>query len=134
MQLDDGASRGRTRVALGCCWSGSACARILDDPIIIGYADGVPRPSATPETERRVEVLLGALFKDLGRGGETIADVARDAGLAHETVRRLLKNPTGRDRSGPGFFVVAAIARARGVSLETIADATLPLTSVGRDR
>lgn len=104
------------------------------NPIIIGYDRSVPRPSATPDTERRVDMLLGALFKDLGKGGETIADVARNAGLAHETVRRLCKNPTGRDRSGPGFFVVAAIARARGISLETLADATLMAESVGRHR
>jgi hypothetical protein len=32
-------------------------------------------------------------------------------------------------RSGPGFFVVAAIARARGVSLDWLASETLDLAA-----
>jgi len=134
MQGDGGASSKTASVPSASRPSRSTRTEVHLNPIIIGYSVGVPRPSATPDTERRVELLLGALFKDLDRGGETIADVARHAGLAHETVRRLWKNPTGRDRSGPGFFVVAAIARARGISLETLADAALPAKSVGRDR
>ena len=89
------------------------------------YHHRVPRPRATDASERRVARLVDLLFRGLGDGSETIADVARSAGLEHETVRRLWRNPGGRRRSGPGFFVVAALARARGVSLDRLASESL---------
>ena len=68
--------------------------------------------------------LIDLLFRGLGDDGETVADIARRSGLGHETVRRLWRNPGGRKRTSPAFFVVAAIARARGVSLDELAEET----------
>lgn len=85
----------------------------------------MPRPCASVLTEQRVARLVDLLFEGLGGQGETIADVARSAGLEHETVRRLCRNPGGRYRTSPGFFVVAALARARGLSLDWLAAETL---------
>jgi hypothetical protein len=82
----------------------------------------MPRTAADAHTVDQVERLVRRLFEGLGRGGETIADVARRAELPHETVRRLFRNPGARNRSGPGFLIVAAIARARGVSLDELAE------------
>jgi hypothetical protein len=85
----------------------------------------MPRRAADERSERRVARLIDLLLGDVEGGGETIASIARAAGLDHETVRRLSRNPGGRMRSGPGFFVVAAIARARGVSLDWLAAETI---------
>jgi len=90
----------------------------------------MPRRPADVASERRVAQLVALLFDDFGGDGETIADLARGAGLSHETVRRLCRHPDGKDRSGPGFFVVAAIARARGVSLDRLAELTIPSQSI----
>jgi hypothetical protein len=76
---------------------------------------------------RLVDLLLG----NVGDDGQSIAAIARTAGLEHETVRRLWRNPGGRKRSGPGFFVVAALARARGVSLDWLASQTLENHTTG---
>lgn len=76
--------------------------------------------------------LVTRLFHDFGRNGETVAEVARAAGLSHETVRRLRRHPDGKDRSGPGFFVVAAIARARGISLDGLAESTVLVQQIRR--
>lgn len=92
------------------------------DPIVIGYDLVMPRRAADIQSEERVQRMVHRLFDGLGHDGETVADVARRAELPHETVRRLLRNPGGRSRSGPGFFIVAAIARARGISLDAIAE------------
>lgn len=85
----------------------------------------MPRPCASASSEDRVARLVDLLFDGLGDQGKTIADVARDAGLGHETVRRLRLNPGGRYRTSPGFFVIAAVARAQGVSLDWLAAETL---------
>lgn len=71
--------------------------------------------------------LVALLFEGADEEGDTPAAIARRSGLGHETIRRLWRHPGSRDRSGPGFFVVAAIARARGVSLDYLADETLNL-------
>ena len=81
----------------------------------------VPHPGATQETDRRVAALLASLFVSLDAGDTTVADLARHAGLAHETVRRLWRNPGGRLRYGPGFFIVAALAEAQAMSLDELA-------------
>jgi len=87
----------------------------------------VPRQRATDADDEKVERLVSVLLGDLDRveASETVASVAREADLGHETVRRLLRNPGGRLRSGPSFFVVAAIARARQISLDRLASAVL---------
>lgn len=69
--------------------------------------------------------LVALLFRGVGDDGETIADIARRSELGHETVRCLWRNAGGRKRTSPAFFVVAAIARARGVSLDQLAEETL---------
>ena len=85
----------------------------------------MPRTAATVESEARVARLTELLFGGLADGGDTVAEVSRRSGLGHETVRRLWRNPGNTKRTSPAFFVVAAIARARGVSLDHLADETL---------
>lgn len=81
----------------------------------------MPHPRATDVTEARVRRLTGALFAAVDDGNLTVAQLAEAAGLKHETVRRLRVNPAQRNRYGPGFFIVAAIAQAQGLSLDEIA-------------
>lgn len=69
--------------------------------------------------------LVARLFEGVEAGEPTVGDIAKEAALSHETVRRLYRNPGHRLRYGPGFFIVAAIARARGISLDDLADATM---------
>lgn len=78
-------------------------------------------------TERRVSRLVQLLFNDFADERGAIAALASAARLEHETVRALLRNPGGRKRTSPAFFVVASIARARGISLDAIAEETLDL-------
>jgi hypothetical protein len=82
----------------------------------------MPRRPADEQSEARVQRMVHRLFTGFGQGGETLADLARRADLPHETIRRILRNPGGRNRSGPGFFIVVAIARARGISLDELAE------------
>ena len=91
----------------------------------------MPRTPGTIESESRVALLVDTLFQGIGGDGDTVADLARRSGLRHETVRRLWRNPGGRKRTSPAFFVVAAIARARGLSLDQLADETLGSSSGG---
>lgn len=76
------------------------------------------------QSEKRVQRLVGLLLASVDDKNRTVADVATEAGLPHETVRRLRRNPGGKSRSGPGFFVVAALARAQGLSLDELAART----------
>jgi hypothetical protein len=89
------------------------------------------RSAATPEIDERVGRLVSALFIDLEEAGDTIAEIARRAELGHETVRRLWRNPGHRLRTGPSFLIVAAIARARRLSLDELAAFALEDVSVG---
>ena len=90
-------------------------------PINIGlHLARMPRPSATHQTEQRVQRLLVELLRPLDSGEMTVAKLATEAGLGHETVRRLWRNPTGALRYGPGFFIVAALAAATNVSLDDL--------------
>lgn len=81
----------------------------------------MPHPGASAETEERVDRLVRVLLGSLDAGSTTVAELARAAGLEHETVRRLWRNPGGRFRYGPGFFIVDALARAEGLSLDALA-------------
>lgn len=85
----------------------------------------MPRLPASDASERRVARLVELLFKGFGDDGQSVAELARSSGLEHETVRRLWRNPGARKRSGPGFFVVAALAKARGVSLDWLASESI---------
>ena len=85
----------------------------------------MPRPAATAASEQRVARLVELLFEGAEDKGETPAVLADLTHLGHETIRRLWRHGGGRPRSGPGFFIVAAIARARGVSLDWLAEQTM---------
>ena len=110
---------------------GRALRRWHDDPpLVVSRARsnsywttviGVPHPGASAETEERVDRLVRVLLGSLDAGSTTVAELARVAGLEHETVRRLWRNPGGRLRYGPGFFIVDALARAEGLSLDALA-------------
>ena len=89
------------------------------------FVNAMAFPHATALTPHLAQ-LVTLLFDDFGRDGATIAELARGAGLSHETVRRLRLHPDGTDRYGPGFFVIAAIARVRGMSLDHLAEVTVP--------
>lgn len=83
------------------------------------------RRRADQRTDQRAERLRVMLFDGIEDAGESVASIARRCDLGHETVRRLYRNPGGRLRTGPSFFVVAAIARARGLSLDYLAEAAM---------
>lgn len=85
----------------------------------------MPRPCADLQTDQRVERLRTALFDGIEETGESIASIARRSSVGPETIRRLYRNPGPSLRTGPSFLVVAAIARARGLSLDTLAESVL---------
>ena len=91
----------------------------------------MPRRPADPETDRRVERLVNQLFDGMEDERGAIANLARLSGLGHETVRRLKRNPGSSLRTGPTFFVVAAIARARGQSLDDLAEEAMSEGTAG---
>lgn len=82
------------------------------------------RTKASQETKQRVGLLIDALFHRFPSESETVTDLAQKAGLGHETVRVLQKRL--QSSSGPGFLVVADLARARGISLDQLAEQTQP--------
>ena len=93
----------------------------------------MPRPPANQQTDQRVDRLMNLLFDGIESSGDTIASLARRCGLGHETVRRLHRNPGGRLRTGPSFFVVASIARARGLSLDQLAERAMTEGTAGQE-
>ncbi|MGH3862599.1 helix-turn-helix domain-containing protein [Actinokineospora sp.] len=72
------------------------------------------RPPLTPFERDRGE-LLGRILRD-ARAGRSMVEVAADAGISVETLRKIERGrvPT------PAFFTVAAIATAVGLSLEDL--------------
>lgn len=108
-------------------------SKVLPNPIFIGYdSSRMGRTQGTDESERRVQRLMDELFAGFPHPDETVATLATQTGLRHETVRNLLRNPAGRLRAGPGFLTVALIARARNVSLENLSSAAYPTSPIGR--
>ncbi|MFJ4438392.1 helix-turn-helix domain-containing protein [Streptomyces sp. NPDC088923] len=75
------------------------------------------RTPLTPEERARGE-RLGVLLRD-ARGGRSMAEVAIEAGISAETLRKI---ETGRAPT-PAFFTVAALARALELSLDDIEEA-----------
>ena len=63
---------------------------------------------------------LGRLLRT-ARGGRSMVDVAADARISVETLRKI---ETGRVPT-PAFFTVAAVAEAVGLSLDELIDATV---------
>ncbi|MFD9889514.1 helix-turn-helix domain-containing protein [Amycolatopsis sp. NPDC059027] len=78
------------------------------------------RVPLTDEERERGERLGLALRA--ARAGRSMADVAAEAGISVETLRKI---ETGRIPT-PAFFTVAAIADAVGLSLEELRVATEP--------
>lgn len=85
----------------------------------------MPGRRADQQTDQRVERLRLMLFDGIENSEESVASIARRCDLGHETVRRLYQNPGDGLRTGPTFFVVAAIARARGLSLDSLAEGAM---------
>jgi transcriptional regulator with XRE-family HTH domain len=71
----------------------------------------------TPAERARGE-RLGALLRE-ARGERNLAEVALAAGISAETLRKI---ETGRIPT-PAFFTVTTLARALGLSLDTLLDA-----------
>ena len=89
------------------------------------------RTPLTPEERERGE-RLGRLLRE-ARGGRSMADVAAQAGISAETLRKI---ETGRAPT-PAFFTVAALARALGLSMDELVElcAVVPVwTLTGQDR
>jgi transcriptional regulator with XRE-family HTH domain len=70
------------------------------------------------EVERERGRQLGALLRR-ARGRRSMVDVAREAGLSAETLRKI---ETGRAPT-PSFFTIVALAEVLGVSLDQVAAA-----------
>ena len=78
----------------------------------------------TPSERERGERLGAALRQ--ARGDRSLVDVAADAGISAETLRKI---ETGRIPT-PAFFTVSALAGALGLSLdELVTDAVAPLSA-----
>lgn len=77
-------------------------------------------PLTLSERERGEQ--LGAAIREL-RGERSIVDVATEAGISAETLRKIERGriPT------PAFFTVAAVADVLGVSLDALLSAVAPL-------
>jgi hypothetical protein len=75
------------------------------------------RPMLTP-AERERGRLLGAALRE-ARGDRSMVEVSAAAGVPVETLRKI---ETGRIAT-PAFFTVAAVARAVGVDLRSLATA-----------
>ncbi|MFE9394106.1 helix-turn-helix domain-containing protein [Streptomyces flavidovirens] len=73
------------------------------------------RTPLTPEEHERGE-RLGQLLRQ-ARGDRTMVDVAAQAGLSAETLRKI---ETGRAPT-PAFFTVAALAGVLGLSMDEVA-------------
>ncbi|MET8584580.1 helix-turn-helix transcriptional regulator [Streptomyces collinus] len=73
------------------------------------------RTPLTPEERERGE-RLGQLLRE-SRGGRSMAEVAAEAGVSAETLRKI---ETGRAPT-PAFFTIAALARVLGLSMDELA-------------
>ena len=78
------------------------------------------RTPLTPEERERGE-RLGRLLRE-ARGGRSMAEIAADAGISAETLRKI---ETGRIAT-PAFFTIAALAEVLGISLDHLATRTTP--------
>ncbi|MEV0178802.1 helix-turn-helix transcriptional regulator [Streptomyces sp. NPDC050625] len=79
------------------------------------------RTPLTPEERERGE-RFGRLLRE-ARGDRSMADVAAEAGISAETLRKI---ETGRAPT-PAFFTIAALARTLGLSMDELADRCVPL-------
>lgn len=70
---------------------------------------------------------LGGRLRE-ARGSRTLTEVARAADISPETLRKI---ETGR-LATPAFATIAALARVLPVSLDDLAELTLPCTDLQR--
>jgi hypothetical protein len=78
------------------------------------------RQPTTDESRRRA-ALLAAMFMDQKENRElSVQEIADSSGLRYETVRALLSARS----AGPSFFLVADLASALRISLNTLARET----------
>jgi DNA-binding phage protein len=85
------------------------------------------RVPLTPADRERGE-RLGALLRE-ARGERSLADVAAEAGISAETLRKI---ETGRIPT-PAFFTVSALATTLGLSLDALVIAAAPPVTDRRD-
>jgi DNA-binding phage protein len=85
------------------------------------------RVPLTPADRERGE-RLGALLRE-ARGERSLADVAAEAGISAETLRKI---ETGRIPT-PAFFTVSALATTLGLSLDALVIAAVPPVTDRRD-
>ncbi|MFG1671388.1 helix-turn-helix domain-containing protein [Streptomyces sp. Y7] len=78
------------------------------------------RTPLTPEERERGE-RLGLLLRE-ARGGRSMTEVAANAGISAETLRKI---ETGRAPT-PAFFTVAALAAALGLSMDELVGQCAP--------
>ncbi|WP_326755729.1 helix-turn-helix domain-containing protein [Streptomyces hirsutus] len=81
------------------------------------------RTPLTPEERERGE-RLGRLLRE-ARGDRSMAQVAADAGISPETLRKI---ETGRVPT-PAFFTVAALADALDLSMDDLVGRCAPVAS-----
>ncbi|WP_190019081.1 helix-turn-helix domain-containing protein [Streptomyces lucensis] len=81
------------------------------------------RTPLTPEERERGE-RLGLLLRE-ARGGRSMAQVAAEAGVSAETLRKI---ETGRAPT-PAFFTVAALAAVLGLSMDELAAMCVPVAA-----
>jgi DNA-binding phage protein len=86
------------------------------------------RVPLTPADRERGE-RLGALLR-AARGDRSLAEVAGDAGISAETLRKI---ETGRIPT-PAFFTVSALAGALGLSLDQLVAAAAPASDLPNAR
>ncbi|MEU9986804.1 helix-turn-helix domain-containing protein [Streptomyces sp. NPDC007971] len=79
------------------------------------------RTPLTPEERERGE-RLGQLLRE-ARGGRSMAEVAAEAGVSAETLRKI---ETGRAPT-PAFFTVAALAGVLGLSMDELVALCAPV-------
>ncbi len=79
------------------------------------YNTDMIRPPLTPEDYARGRALGRALRT--ARGARSLLDVAAEAGLSPETLRKI---ETGRIAT-PAFFTIIALCRALGISADELA-------------
>lgn len=76
----------------------------------------MPRPPTTPAQKAAGEALGAALV--VARGSETAGALARRTEIPLDTLRKVEKGAI----AAPGFFLVAHLARALDLSLDTLAN------------
>lgn len=81
------------------------------------------RPPLTPEDYARGRALGRALRA--ARGERSLLDVAAEAGLSPETLRKI---ETGRIAT-PAFFTIVALCRVLGISADELAARETPATT-----